>query len=110
MKIFPHRGDVYWVKLDPVIGTETKKTRPGLILSNNIGNEVSSRVIIAPITSKIKNVYPFETSITINKKSNKVMLDQIRVIDKQRLDNFIDAISDKEMVDVEKSLRLVLDL
>ena len=36
---YPRRGDVYWVSLDPTVGSETKKTRPGLILSNNIGSK-----------------------------------------------------------------------
>src|SRR5438477_428265 len=52
---FPMRGEIYWINLDPVIGSETKKTRPGLIISNDIGNEMSEVVIIAPITSKMKS-------------------------------------------------------
>jgi mRNA interferase MazF len=55
VRIFPRRGEIYWVNLEPTIGSETQKTRPGLIISNDIGNEMSNMVIIAPITSKIKN-------------------------------------------------------
>ena len=60
MSRFPKRGEVYWVKLDPTVGSETKKTRPGVVVSNDSGNEYSSRVILAPITSQSKKVYPFE--------------------------------------------------
>ena len=49
----PKRGDVYWIILDPTFGTETQKTRPGVILSNNAQNSKSPRVIIAPITSTV---------------------------------------------------------
>ena len=48
---YPRRGDLYWVNLDPVVGTEIAKTRPVVIISNDIGNEFSSRVIVAPLTT-----------------------------------------------------------
>ncbi len=110
MKNFPRRGEIFWVNLDPTIGTEAKKIRPGLVLSNDIGNECSSRVIIAPITSSINTVYPFEAKIVIHKKENKVMLDQIRTVDKARIGNLISNITDTELKKVEKALKLVLDI
>lgn len=58
-KKFPRRGEVYLVDLEPAIGGETQKICPGLVVSNDIGDEVSSVVNVAPITSKVKNVYPF---------------------------------------------------
>ncbi len=61
---FPQRGEIYWVNLDPTIGTEIDKTRPALIISNDIGNQYSDRVIVAPTTSQnIGRVYPFEVLI-----------------------------------------------
>jgi len=60
MKI-PQRGEIYWVNLDPAIGSEIAKTRPALIISNNIGNQYADRVIVVPISSGNANkVYPFE--------------------------------------------------
>lgn len=47
----PKRGDIYWVSFDPSQGTETQKTRPAVIISNNIFNKNLNRVIVAPITS-----------------------------------------------------------
>ena len=46
---FPKRGDVYWAALDPAVGSETRKTRPCLIVSNDIGNEASNLVIISTL-------------------------------------------------------------
>ena len=46
------RGDVYWVNLDPTVGTEIQKTRPALIVSPDDMNAALPRVLIAPITSK----------------------------------------------------------
>ncbi|MCE5295184.1 MAG: type II toxin-antitoxin system PemK/MazF family toxin [Chlamydiales bacterium] len=40
-KNFPRRGEVYWTNLDPNLGSETKKRRLGLIVSSDIGNELS---------------------------------------------------------------------
>jgi mRNA interferase MazF len=52
--------------LDPAIGSEIAKTRPGLIISNDIGNQFADRVIVAPITSAgTSRVYPFEVRIEV---------------------------------------------
>lgn len=110
MSSFPRRGEVYWVRLDPAIGTETKKTRPALIVSNDIGNEVSSRVIVAPITSQTEKVYPFESQISLKGSDSKVMLDQIRVVDKRRLGEKMTDLSASEMREVDNALKLVLAL
>jgi len=104
------RGNVYWVNLDPAIGTETKKKRPGLIISSNIGNINSSRIIIAPLTSNVKKVYPFEVLLRNANKPGKVMLDQIRTVDKKRLAGFLFSISNDEMLKVDQAIKLVLDL
>lgn len=110
MSIFPKRGEIYWVKLDPSIGSETNKTRPALIISNNIGNEVADRVIVAPITSSIEKIYPFEVKIILEKNSGKIMIDQIRVIDKIRLGKLIVKVSETELKHIDKALKLVLDI
>ena len=110
MKEFPKRGFVYWVKLDPAIGSETRKTRPGLVVSNDEGNEMSSRIIVAPITSKTQKVYPFETEVEINKTAAKIMLDQIRAIDKSRLGEKLTELSHEKMKQVDKALKVVLSL
>lgn len=78
------RGDVYWVNLDPTIGTEINKTRPGLVVSPDDMNAALPRVIIAPITSMgqplgCRPVLPF------NGKEARILLDQLRAVDKRRL-------------------------
>jgi mRNA interferase MazF len=110
MDKFPKRGEVYWVSLDPTIGSEVQKTRPGLILSNDLSNKHSQRVIIGPITSSIDKLYPFEAKLALPKGLSKVMLDQIRAIDKRRLGIRISLISIEEMHEVEKALKLTLAL
>ncbi|MFH5833933.1 type II toxin-antitoxin system PemK/MazF family toxin [Halalkalibaculum sp. DA384] len=78
------RFDVYLISLDPTKGSEIKKTRPCLIISPNEMNRHIRTVIIAPMTSTIKN-YPSRVTTTFQKKRGQIVLDQIRTVDKQRL-------------------------
>lgn len=110
MKSYPKRGEVYWVNLDPTIGSEIKKTRPGLIISNNIANQFSSRVIILPITSKTKKIYPFEVALTLAEKNGKVMVDQIRAVDKKRLGKKIAMCDLSTLDEINKNLKFTLEL
>jgi len=107
---YPKRGEIYWVDLDPAIGGETQKIRPGLIVSNDIGNEVSKVVMVAPITSKIKQVYPFEVKITLNKKPAKIMLNQCRALDKSRLQGKIGNIDAITMRSAGEAIKIVFGL
>ena len=58
MTKLPKHGEIYWVDLDPTIGSEINKIRPAVIISKDTGNEYGQRVIVAPITSTVKKVYP----------------------------------------------------
>lgn len=78
------RGEVYWVNLDPTVGTEIKKTRPALIVSPDDMNAVLPRVIIAPITSKGQSL-ACRPELMFQNKSALILLDQLRSVDKSRL-------------------------
>ncbi len=78
------RSEVYWVNLDPTVGTEIKKTRPALIISPDDMNKVLPRVIIAPITSKGQSL-PCRPELVFQNKSARILLDQLRSVDKSRL-------------------------
>lgn len=78
------RGEVYWVNLDPTIGTEIRKTRPALIISPDDMNAALPRVIVAPLTSKGQPL-GCRPEIEFKGKPSRILLDQIRSIDKQRL-------------------------
>jgi|SRR3989344_4900805 len=83
------RGEIYWVQLDPAIGSEIKKTRPALVVSNDQNNEFSELVTVLPITSQASKVYPFEVLLEAGqggiKAKSKVKANQIRTVDKRRL-------------------------
>ena len=78
------RGEVYWVNLDPTIGTEIRKTRPALIISPDDMNAILPRVIVAPLTSKGQPL-GCRPEVEFKGKPSRILLDQIRTVDKQRL-------------------------
>lgn len=105
------RGDVYWVKLDPIEGHEVGKTSPALVISNDINNELAD---ILPITSSVGKVYPFEVflkqgigNISID---SKVKTNQIRTVDKNRLKERIGTLPGVIVSDVEKAVKIHLEL
>lgn len=78
------RFDVYLARLDPSFGSEIQKTRPCLVVSPDDLNRVAKTVIIAPMTTK-GHAYPFRVACTFQRKQARVVLDQIRAVDKRRL-------------------------
>ena len=78
------RGEVYWVTLDPTVGSEIRKTRPALIISPDDMNAALPRVMIAPLTSKGQPL-GCRPELTFDGKPARILLDQISMIDKQRL-------------------------
>ena len=75
---------IWLVNLDPTIGAEIRKMRPAVIISPNEMNEVLNTVIIAPMTTKIRN-WPTRVKIEFQGKQGEIALDLIRTIDKRRL-------------------------
>ena len=105
------RGDIFWIDFDPSRATEIQKTRPSLVCSHDILNENSSRIIVAPITSVLKKVYSFEYVIDNHPEvMGKIMLDQIKSLDKSRLGKKICSLSMKEMQEIEVILKFVLGI
>src|ERR1700693_2549503 len=85
----PRRGEVWLVNFDPTIGAEIRKTRPALVIQNDVGNQVSPITIVAAITSTLKRPYPLQVLLAANTAGldtdSVVTLNQIRSIDRQRL-------------------------
>jgi len=79
-----NRFDILLVSFDPSQGYEIKKTRPCLIVSPNEMNKYIKTIIVAPMTSRIKN-YPTRIPVVFESKEGTIALDQIRTIDKSRI-------------------------
>jgi mRNA interferase MazF len=106
----PRRGDVFWVVLDPALGTEIRKTRPAVVISNDSCNRYGSRVVVLPITSNVESLYPGEARIEVRGAPARVLGDQIRSIDKTRLRSRIGRLTKQELLSVENAVQITLDL
>ena len=111
---FPKRGDVYLVNLDPTVGSEIKKTRPAVILQNDVGNQYSRTTIIAPVRSGGKAIYPVEVLVKspeggLNNDS-LILLSQIRVVDKSRLGKRLGALKRQTLEPVNEAIMISLGL
>ena len=101
------RGEIYYADLFDTIGSEESGIRPVLILQNDIGNRHSSTTIIAPITSRRQySTQPTHVNIDAEglAKKSTVMLEQIRTIDKSRLDEYIGRLNKFAMADVDRAI------
>ena len=113
--IRPKRGEIYIVNFDPTVGAEIKKTRPALVLQNDIANRHSPITIVAAITSKYDaTLYPTEVlvkppegGLTTNAV---VLLNQIRSIDKGRLIKRLGLLKPATMQKVDRALQISLGL
>lgn len=99
-----NRFDVSLANLDPTIGSEIQKTRPCLVVSPDEMNRNIRTVIVAPMTSTIKD-YPTRVFCTFNKKKGQIVLDQIRTIDKKRLVKKLGTIDAKAQLEVVSVLQ-----
>jgi mRNA interferase MazF len=111
----PRRGEVYLVSLDPTLGAEIRKTRPGLVLQSDIANRSSPITIVAAITSQFgEPLYPTEVLILAREgglaTDSVVLLNQIRSIDKQRLVRRLGKLTPETMARVDRALALSLGL
>lgn len=111
----PRRGEVYLVSFDPTLGAEIKKTRPALVLPNDIANRFSPITIVAAITSQLDaTLYPTEVLIRAPEGGlevdSVVLLNQIRSIDGRRLARRLGRVAPETMARVGRALMLSLGL
>src|SRR5216684_692400 len=112
---YPHRGEVDLVNFDPTLGAEIKKTRPALILQNDIANRHSPITIVAAITSQFdESLYPTEVLIRATEGGltvdSVVLLNQVRSLDKRRLVRRLGVIKPAIMERVEQALLISFGL
>ena len=111
----PLRGEVYFVAFDPTLGAEIRKTRPALILQNDIANRSSPITIVAAITSKFdEELYPTEVLVRTPEggldADSVVLLNQIRSVDRRRLMRRVGRLVPETMRLVDRALVLSLGL
>jgi len=108
------RGDVVIVRLDTAEGYEMKKTRPAVVIQNDVGNKNSSTTIVAPATRTYRG-YPFEVAVEASdspfKRDSSVRLDQIRVVSlNERIHSVVGHLDNSTMTEIDDALKVSLGL
>jgi mRNA interferase MazF len=106
------RGEIWWVDLNPVIGSETDKKRPCLILQNDIGNQNGTTTIVAPFLPGMKT-YPFVVNVVPTSQNGldgdrHINLSQMRAVDTQRIRNKQGVLEDNYWEAIEKAVCIEL--
>ncbi|MDR1748239.1 MAG: type II toxin-antitoxin system PemK/MazF family toxin [Spirochaetaceae bacterium] len=109
------RGDIYYAGLDPAVGSEQGGARPVLIVSNNLGNRHGPIVIVAAITSRMtKHRLPTHVPVCGEVKGlykdSIVLLEQVRAIDRSRLQEYLGKMSEADMAAVDSAIEVSLGL
>lgn len=108
------RGDIYYADLDPVVGSEQGGVRPVVVLQNDVGNKYSPTIIAAAITSQLnKNRMP--THVRVSSQTDLpldsvVLLEQLRTIDKKRLQQKVGRFPDETMREIDQALGVSIGL
>lgn len=103
------RGDVFYADLDPIIGSEQGGIRPVLVVQNNVGNKYSPTVVVLPISSAKKTKMPTHIRIygsKILQKNSVILAEQIRTIDRNRLQEYVGSVDLEIMKKVEIAMKI----
>jgi mRNA interferase MazF len=106
------RGEIWWVDLKPIVGNETDKECPCLILQNNIGNQNGTMTIVAPLFLGTKS-YPFVVNVIPTSQNGlggdrHINLSQMRAVDAQRIKNKQGILEDIYWKKIEKAVCIEL--
>ena len=102
------RGDVYLVQLDPVVGSEVGKTRPAVVLQNDLANRSSPTVTVIPVSSKADRVFPFQVRIPPEEggleRESKALCEQIRTVARTRLVQYLGHLPAERLGEIRAAL------
>ena len=115
-KAYPKRGEIYLTALDPALGHEIQKTRPALVIQNDISNQLSQVTIVAPITSTVRfPLNPVHVLLAADRSTglsvtSVAVFNQIRAVDRSRLIKRLGAVDEETLARVDEAIQISLGL
>jgi mRNA interferase MazF len=106
----PRRGEIWWVALDPTLGSEIAKTRPCIVVGHNAVNEHRRTIVVVPLSSAARAYPPIGIPISCQGRPSVAVTDQIRAVTKERFREKIGAATQPEISAIGAALREVLVL
>src|SRR5450631_3080480 len=110
MEIIPDRGEIWWVALDPTLGSEIRKTRPCIVISVKVLNERRRTVIVVPLSSSSRASPPILIPITCDGRPAVAVSDQIRAVAKERMRSRLGVVAEEEWAVLADGLRQIMQL
>jgi mRNA interferase MazF len=105
------KGQIYYADLTSAEGSEQGGIRPVLIVQNDKGNQYAPTTIVAPLTcSRTKHKLPTHIKTTATGRESTILMEQVRVIDKTRLREYVASLECRTLEEVNKALRISLGL
>ncbi len=108
------RGEIYWVDLDPSLGSEASRVRPALVVSSDANNELMPLISVSPITSSVHRIYRFEVYLKAGEggltRDSKVQIPQTRAVNLERIQERIGTVNQNVLLAVSAALKLHFDL
>ena len=98
------RYDIYWVNLDPVRGSELRKTRPAVIVSLDVLNQALETVVVCPLTTRLHPEWRTRLRVKVRGRSAEIAADQIRTVSKSRLEKKLGSLSGKDAAALRRLL------
>ena len=104
------RGEIWWVALDPGQGAEIQKTRPCVVLTNDILNRLRKTVVVLPLSTAAKPHPPITISVNCQDRPAVAVIDQVRAVAKHRLKSKIESLDAKDLAAITSALSTILEI
>ena len=104
------KGEIYYIYPREIVGSEQMGGRPGIIVSNDVGNEHSSIVEVVYLTTKDKKPLPTHVEINSANRRSTALCEQIETVSKERIGDYINSVTQSELNEIERALLISLDI
>ncbi|MFC6619301.1 type II toxin-antitoxin system PemK/MazF family toxin [Deinococcus radiophilus] len=108
------RGDIYQVDFEPSVQGEPARSRPAVILTNDLANEALPHLVVAPITSNVSREYPFDVMLPVGTcglpETSRVQLNYVRGLNRNKFGAYLGSLTRAQMSELDRKLKLHLGL